>query len=275
MKKIATIILCVLLATMALAQQNGRQPRYTYVMDENILYTANTDEYSLERCHLDVYYPKDAQNLPVMVWFHGGGLVGGNRYVPDELKEKGIIVVSVNYRFMTKGPISNCIDDAAAAVAWTFANIENYGGSREKIYVCGHSAGGYLTSMIGLDKKWLAKYGVDADDIAALMPLSGQAVTHYEHRTQNGGSPLIPTIDEFAPMTYMRADCPPLFIMSGDREQELYGRYEEQAYFWRMMKLVGHKEVYIYEMQGYDHGSMPHPAFPILLKYINKQEAKR
>ena len=64
-------------------------------------------------------------------------------------------------------------------------------------------------------------------------------------------------------------------IISGDREQELYGRYEEQAYFWRMLKLVGHKDVSIYEMQGYDHGAMPHPAYHILKEQIKRLTAPK
>lgn len=254
-------------------ENKGGEGDYSFTKD--IIYTSYSDAYAQERCHLDVYAPKDAKDAPVMVWFHGGGLIGGNRYVPEEMKNQGIVVVSVNYRFMNVATIADCIDDAAAAVAWTFANIRDYGGDPKQIYVCGHSAGGYLTSMIGLEKKWLKKYGVDADDIAALMPLSGQAITHYELRKQKGGHPLKPGIDEFAPISHMRADCPPLFIMSGDRELELYGRYEEQAYFWRMMKLNGHKEVYLYEFQGYDHGAMPHPAFPILVRYIKQKAAKK
>jgi hypothetical protein len=48
----------------------------------------------------------------------------------------------------------------------------------------------------------------------------------------------------------------------------LHGRYEEHAYFWRMLKLVGHKNVTLYEMQGYDHGAMPQPAYKILKDHI-------
>ena len=40
------------------------------------------------------------------------------------------------------------IQDAAAAVAWVFNNIEDYGGRSELIFVSGHSAGGYLASML-------------------------------------------------------------------------------------------------------------------------------
>lgn len=53
-------------------------------------------------------------------------------------------------------------------------------------------------------------------------------------------------------------------------ELELYGRYEEQAYFWRMMKLTGHIDVTLYEMQGYDHGAMPQPSFHIVKHHIKR-----
>ena len=89
-----------------------------------------------------------------------------------------------------------------------------------------------------------------------------------------GIGPLQATIDQYAPLTYVRPDAPPIVIISGDREQELYGRYEEQAYFWRMLKLVGHKDVTLYEMQGYDHGAMPQPAYYILKQHIKRLTSK-
>ena len=46
---------------------------------ENIRYTESTDPYAQERCLLDVIYPDGAQDLPVVVWFHGGGLTGGDK----------------------------------------------------------------------------------------------------------------------------------------------------------------------------------------------------
>lgn len=57
-------------------------------------------------------------------------------------------------------------------------------------------------------------------------------------------------------------------IITGDREQELYGRYEENAYMWRMMKLTGHPYVFIYELDGYNHGDMAAPAHHILKKHV-------
>ncbi|MDE5887017.1 MAG: alpha/beta hydrolase [Muribaculaceae bacterium] len=53
--------------------------------------------------------------------------------------------------------VSECINDAAEAVKWVMENISEYGGDPSKIFVSGHSAGGFLTSMIGLDKSRLSK----------------------------------------------------------------------------------------------------------------------
>ena len=79
-------------------------------------------------------------------------------------------------------------------------------------------------------------------------------------------------IDEYAPLHFIRADAPPLLLITGDREKELLGRYEENAYMWRMMKLKGHQQTTLYELDGFDHGGMAHPAFPLLLNEIKRIE---
>ena len=241
-----------------------------YQTVKDIPYAPSGNQYAKERCKLDFYYPEKLKDVPVVVWFHGGGLEGGEKYIDAELMNAGYTVVAVNYRLLPKATIDEVIDDAAAAVAWTFKNIAKYNGSTKKIFLAGHSAGGYLIDMIGLDKKYLAKYGVDADQIAAILPFSGQVITHYNIRKLQNIPPLQATIDQYAPLTFIRTDAPPIVIISADRELELYGRYEEQAYFWRMLKLVGHKDVTLYEMQGYNHGDMPHPAYHILKETIKR-----
>ena len=261
------LILALLLCTTIARAQ------YNQVND--IPYRDAAEGYAQELCKLDVYYPTNETDAPVVVWFHGGGIEGGEKHIDPQLKNCGLVVVAANYRLLPKAPIDDILDDAAAAVAWTYKNIAKYNGSKRKIFVAGHSAGGYLLDMIGLDKRWLAKYGVDADSLAALVPFSGQCVTHYNIRKQQGIPPLQATIDQYAPLTYVRADAPPIIIISGDRELELFGRYEEQAYFWRMLKLVGHKDVTLYEMQGYDHGAMPFPAYKILKDHIKRLTEKK
>ena len=58
--------------------------------------------------------------------------------------------------------------------------------------------------------------------------------------------------------------------LSGDREKEMYGRYEETAYFWRMLKLVGHPDATIYEFDGFNHVTMLLPGFAVAAEFIKK-----
>ena len=214
----------------------------------DIPYRTNGDEYQEMRCKLDVYAPENSANLPVVVWFHGGGLTSGSKFIPKPLKNSEIIVVAVNYRLLPHVKIHDCIDDAAAAVAWTFREIEKYGGDTQKIVVAGHSAGGYLTAMVGLDTRWMQAYYIDANRIAGLFPFSGHAICHFNDRKERGLNDYQPLIDDMAPIYHVRPDAPPLILISGDRELELLGRYEETAYFWRRMKVAGHTDTHFYEL---------------------------
>jgi len=239
-----------------------------YRTDKDIPYHKGVSSYADERCKLDVYYPKGAKDFATIVWYHGGGIEGGNKFIHEQLMEKGMAVVAVNYRLLPHVTVEEVIDDTAASIAWVFNNIESYGGSKDKIFVAGHSAGGYLIDMAVLDKSYLAKYGVDADDIAGAFPFSAQCITHFNVRKQSGLGPLDPTIEKSAPLANMRVLPFPLFVFSGDRELEMNGRYEEQAYFWRMMKLKGNEQVYLYEFQGFDHGKMCEPGHPVMVRQI-------
>jgi len=236
---------------------------------ENIPYKSG-DAYTGERCLLDIRTPEKAGTFPVVVWFHGGGLTGGNKYFPAPLLEGEMVLVAPNYRLSPEVKVTGCIDDAAAAVAWVFEHISDYAGDPEEVIVSGHSAGGYLASMIGLDKQWLAKYGIDADDIDALFPFSGHTITHFTVRKERGIPGTQPVVDELAPLFHVRKDAPPLYLMTGDRELEMLGRYEENAYMYRMMKVAGHEETYLFEFDGHGHGPMVTPGCHVLLKYIFK-----
>lgn len=241
---------------------------YEQVYD--IPYSQKTDVYSLERLKLDVYHPKGVTGRPVVVWFHGGGLEAGNKEIPAQLREKDIVVVGVNYRLLPQVTVSETLDDAAEAVAWVFMHITEYGGDPRKIVVSGHSAGGYISMMLCLDKHWLAAYGIDADSVMMYVPFSGQAITHYNVRKMQGIPPLQATIDEYAPLYWVRGDCPPLVLICGDRELELYGRYDENQYLARMMKLAGHQQTYLYEIDGHGHGGMVDPGFHILETHLRQ-----
>lgn len=263
------LLTLVLLAIVQLAF--SQSPNYQ--TQSNVPYydaaRVQSDAYIQERCVLDIYYPAAQENFPTLVYFHGGGLTGGNKHIPEGLKEKEIAVVTVNYRLYPKIKAPVYIEDAAAAVAWTFKNITSYGGDPSQIYISGHSAGGYLASMVGLDKKWLKQHEIDANQIAGLLPLSGHTITHFTVRKERGIDGKQPIVDELAPLYHVRADAPPLLLITGDRELELLGRYEENAYMMRMMKIAGHKQTHILELDGYGH-NMVAPAIPLVVRKLKE-----
>lgn len=271
MNKISLVLFLFVFGTAGINAQSG-----AYILEEDIPYypadVGNSDAYIKERCKLDVYYPKDAEGLATVVWFHGGGLENGEKHIPDGLKNKNVIVVTVNYRMHPKVKHPVYIEDAAAAVAWTFKNIAKYSGDPKKIIVTGHSAGGYLASMVGLDKSYLKKFDIDADDIAALAPFSGHTITHFTIRKEMGIEGTQPIIDKFAPLYHVRKDAPPMLLITGNRELEMLGRYEENAYFYRMMKVVEHPDIELMELDGYGH-NMVYPAVPLLLDFVKRKTA--
>ena len=260
--KVSVFLVLLIFSSTAAAQ--------SYRQVNDISYTQKTDAYSLERLKLDVYFPEGVADCPVVVWFHGGGLEGGNKEIPQRLREKGIVVVGVNYRLLPVVTVKEILNDAAEAVAWVFKHITEYGGDTRKIVVSGHSAGGYISMMLCLDKSWLAAYDIDADSVMMYVPFSGQAITHFNVRKMQGIPPLQATIDEYAPLYWVRGDCPPMVLICGDRELELFGRYDENQYLARMMKLAGHQQTYIYEIDGHGHNGMIEPGFHILETHLKQ-----
>jgi Esterase/lipase len=245
-------------------------PEYKEIKDISYISGSETDTYRRERCKLDIYYPEGAKNFPTVVWFHGGGLEGGEKGIPEELKKKGIAIIAPNYRLSPRAENPAYIEDAAEAVGWVFKNIASYGGSSDIIYVSGHSAGGYLTLMVGLDKKYLQKHGIDANRIKGLIPVSGQTNTHYTIRKERGLPMDIPVIDEYAPINRVRKDIPPTLLISGDRKLEMLARYEENAHLEAILRGIGNKDVELYEVQGFDHGSVYFPACYLIMDWIKK-----
>ena len=244
------------------------QETYKTVKDISYIPAGETDGYRKERCKLDVYYPVGKKGFPTIVWFHGGGLEGGGKHVPEMFMNQGFAVVAVNYRLSPKAQNPAYTEDAAAAVAWAYKHIEEYGGSPRRVFVTGHSAGGYLTLMVGLDKSYLQEYGVDADSRAAYLPISGQTVTHFTIRKERSLPEGIPVIDQYAPCNKARKDTPPFVLITGDRNLEMADRYEENALLASVLKNIGNKKVSLYELQGFDHGQVYVPGCCLVANYI-------
>ncbi len=247
-----------------------------YGTEKGVFYLADTDavasEYAKERCRLDLTWPKGVKGFPTVVYYHGGGLTGGSRGLPSPLQKRGWAVVGVGYRLSPNVKHPVYIEDAAAALAWTFKHIESYGGDPAKIFVTGISAGGYLTAMIGLDKSYLAAHGIDANRIAGLIPVTGQMITHQTVRKEQGVEPsrFRPTIDRFAPLYHVRKDAPPALFISGGWGVDMLMRAEENLYMVSMLKLVGHKAVQHVVIDGADHGRCGRECWPHVTRFIEE-----
>src|SRR5690242_13337659 len=105
------------------------QDAFTKVADIPYL-AAAADEYARKQCLLDLYLPKDKKDFATIVWFHGGGLKGGNRNsgaaFARRFTAEGFGVVLVGYRLSPKVKSPVYLEDAAASVAWTVGNIGKY-----------------------------------------------------------------------------------------------------------------------------------------------------
>ena len=99
-----------------------------------------------------LYRPSAAQDLPVLLWLHGGGMVIGDLKSADwvcrELCQQAqIVVLSVEYRLAPEHKFPAAPDDAYAALAWVAAHTASIGGDAARIAVGGDSAGGTLAAV--------------------------------------------------------------------------------------------------------------------------------
>jgi len=262
--------LCFLAVFLATWQAKGMEivNDILYVEEPDLL----QDAYVNQQCRLDLALPDSRDSFSTVVWFHGGGLTGGQKGFPNELLDQGFAVATVDYRLSPNVQASDCIEDTARAVAWVFRHIHEWGGSADKIILSGHSAGGYLVNMVTIDPRWLASFGIDCNKLAGCVPFSGHTITHFTVRKERGIPETQAIVDEMAPLYHVRSDCPPMRLITGDRDLELLGRYEENAYFWRMMKVVGNERIDIYELKGCDHGSMIAQGMPLLVDFVHSLE---
>lgn len=112
---------------------------------------------------LNVWTPKPAKGakLPVMVWIHGGGFVGGSGTLPETdgalLARRDVVIVSFNYRLGRFGFFAHPalgqggnwgLMDQIAALKWVQRNIASFGGDPAKVTIFGESAGGESVSRL-------------------------------------------------------------------------------------------------------------------------------
>lgn len=198
----------------------------------------NYGEYKEEL--LDIYLPDEGSKFSVFVYFHGGGLENGSKeeaFIPG-LVEKGIAVVSANYRMYMNAKYPEFIEDAAEAVAWVKNNIENYCGVKN-IYVGGSSAGGYLSMMLCFDDKYLKKHNLSNADIAGYLHDAGQPTTHFNVLRERGLDTRRIIVDEASPMFFIEEgkEYPPMEFIVSDKDMQ--NRYEQTMLMVSTLKHFG------------------------------------
>ncbi|SFM18375.1 alpha/beta hydrolase [Salibacterium qingdaonense] len=102
-----------------------------------------------------VYTPEEKGPRPVIVYFFGGGFIGGSvEAVANPCKalaeKAGAVVVSVDYRLAPEHPYPAAVNDSFAAVEWVHARAGELGADQNQITVAGDSAGGNLATVCAL-----------------------------------------------------------------------------------------------------------------------------
>jgi acetyl esterase/lipase len=173
---------------------------------------------------LDLYLPKDKDGFPVFFFVHGGAWVHGDKNffnlystLGSTFAKQGIGVVVTNYRLSPGVQHPEHVKDVARAFAWTYKNIEKYGGRPDQIFVGGHSAGAHLAALLASDDTYLKAEGLSADKIKGVIPISGMyqipdkllpAVFGKDEEVRRKASPL----------NHARAGLPPFLILYADKD---------------------------------------------------------
>ena len=193
------------------------------------------------RAHrLDFYLPA-AHDWPVLVFIHGGGWDSGDKNlkaggadvyanIGRTFASRGIGTAVINYRLQPTTDWRGQVADAEQAVRWVHEHAREYGGRADRVFVMGHSAGGYLASWVALGTAAADSLGVRGAicvsgaglDLAdSLTYALGESLRYYEKRFRAGD-----TTEAWkrlaSPVQRVHAGAPPfLFMYAGGEKPPL------------------------------------------------------
>ena len=185
---------------------------------------------TLARQRLDVYVPAAMPDepAPVVVFFYGGAWDRGEkanyRFVGRTMAARGFIVVIPDYRVYPEVVFPGFIEDAAAAVAWTFDRAAGYGGDTSRVFLMGHSAGAHIAAMVALDGSYLEEQGQSPDQLSGWIGLSGpyDFLPLQSRRLKKiFGDPAPPTTQ---PVEFVSRSAPPALLVTGDADTRVIPR---------------------------------------------------
>jgi arylformamidase len=204
---------------------------------------------------IDVF-PAKEPNSPIVMFIHGGWWRGTTRkewsYMAYGFHQLGYAVVISDYTLCPKVTIPDITQASRAAVAWAYEHAETINGNRDRLFVCGHSAGGQQAGMIAVTD-W-TKYGLPADAVKGVVPMSGV----FDMRVMQSGflQPYIQLTGDTArtesALFNIPDVAPPIMVFLGDEESiEFHRQAEVFAEAWRAK---GHRAEFM-AMENEDHSS--------------------
>lgn len=220
----------LVLAALSLSAPPADEKAEAFVRHADIAYRTDKGA-DKERHLLDVYTPKGKKDFPVVLFVHGGSWRSGNKNLyaalGQSLANDGIGCVICNYRLSPAVQHPAHVEDVAKAFAWTCDNIGRYGGKKDSLFLCGHSAGGHLVSLLVTDPQYLKAEKHAPSEVKGVATFSGV----YE---------IVPTVtvleaafgkDEKAcklasPLTHVTGKHPPFLIAYAETD---FPRLDETA----------------------------------------------
>lgn len=258
MKPFCLIFAFLLLATLSYAQMptasmiQSRLPKGT-IIHGNVAYNNDT----LKKHLLDIYLPAGAKGkLPLVVFIHGGGWIGNDKYadmgyMPNTINamlENGMAVASIDYRFAQNAVFPGILQDCNKAVSFLYDNAEKYGLNKNRIALMGFSAGGHLASLMGtsqnnkVDNLYFSnsyrpfkyKAVVDFYGPTDLTLLPGNEDEKSPEGILIGAKPLErPDLAKAAsPITYIDKNDPPFIIFHGEKDNIVSNKQSKLFHAW-------------------------------------------
>jgi len=148
---------------------------------------------------LDIYTPNTGDNLPVMVFIHGGGWQAGDKASESHINKRdffinnGFVFVSINYRLAPNDFYPVYPQDVANSIAFVLNWIGKFKGNNQKVFLMGHSSGAHLAALVTTDNRYLNSYNYNPSDIKGVILLDGAGYDipatiayHIEHNNTSG-----------------------------------------------------------------------------------------
>ena len=164
---------------------------------------------------LDVYAPKNAKNLPVMIYIHGVGWQRGDKAAvglkPAYFCSRDWVFVSLNYRFVPAVDLLTQLQDSADAIGWVHKHIADHGGDPQQLHLMGHSAGAHHVAILATNERFLKAAGKELSILKSVFELDTQAldVPRMVHGSENATY-----VQAFGNVVQRRDLSPPAFFFA-------------------------------------------------------------